>query len=529
MKLKYISLVLAVVMLLSLFPVVTASAAAKSAPVAVMSDSVDPTEATEPTTEAIEETTDATVETTEAPTEEPTETSTVDPTDNSTEAPTEASTEDPTEAPTEEPSEAPTEEPEITPEPVSNIRAGLFTTTSFTLKWDKSANATEYKIFRSVEDKSEAMPEYSEYKSVTENYINESGLKQASRYAYTVIAIRKTDSYETKSSPVSVTVMTKPEAVKNFKVAEKTTTTFKLTWKKNTAASNYLIYRSAEKKNGSFPKFSEIKKLAGSKQTFTDKKLTPGRIYKYKIVAVRSKGSLLTKSEKPGVKAMTKLAAPKKIVEKDATYSSIKIAWSKVKFADKYEIYRDKKLIKTVKTTQYTDKKLKDGTKYKYSVRAIRRYNKKNFSGEFARLVCETNVRVYSVAKGLKGTWVEISIAKQTLNLFVDSKFYLSTPVVTGTGYSGPLVTSKGYHKVLSKSSPARLAGSYGGSTWDVTVNYWLGFTGNGQGIHDSTWRSSYGGTIYVYNGSHGCVNTPLGAMATIYSKAYIGMPVIVY
>ena len=62
-------------------------------------------------------------------------------------------------------------------------------------------------------------------------------------------------------------------------------------------------------------------------------------------------------------------------------------------------------------------------------------------------------------------------------------------------------------------------------------VKYWLGFTYDGQGIHDSTWRPStdYGKQTYKGNGSHGCVNTPISAVGKMYSKAYIGMPIIVY
>ena len=30
-----------------------------------------------------------------------------------------------------------------------------------------------------------------------------------------------------------------------------------------------------------------------------------------------------------------------------------------------------------------------------------------------------------------------------------------------------------------------------------------------GIGLHDASWRSKFGGNIYVNNGSHGCVNIP--------------------
>ena len=53
-------------------------------------------------------------------------------------------------------------------------------------------------------------------------------------------------------------------------------------------------------------------------------------------------------------------------------------------------------------------------------------------------------------------------------------------------------------------------------------------FNGN-IGLHDATWRSSFGGGIYRSNGSHGCVNCPYGGAATIYKTIEKGTPIILY
>lgn len=50
----------------------------------------------------------------------------------------------------------------------------------------------------------------------------------------------------------------------------------------------------------------------------------------------------------------------------------------------------------------------------------------------------------------------------------------------------------------------------------------------NGVGLHDASWRSEFGGTIYKYSGSHGCVNLPYSAAKAIYAEAEIGTTVIV-
>ena len=61
------------------------------------------------------------------------------------------------------------------------------------------------------------------------------------------------------------------------------------------------------------------------------------------------------------------------------TKSSIRVQWKKIKGATKYVVYGNKcgksnhyKKLKTVKTTSYTQKKLKKGTYYKYLVVAIK-------------------------------------------------------------------------------------------------------------------------------------------------------------
>ena len=51
----------------------------------------------------------------------------------------------------------------------------------------------------------------------------------------------------------------------------------------------------------------------------------------------------------------------------------------------------------------------------------------------------------------------------------------------------------------------------------------------DGQGLHDADWRSSFGGNIYVTNGSHGCVNLPPQAAAAIYAEIDEGMAIILY
>ena len=84
--------------------------------------------------------------------------------------------------------------------------------------------------------------------------------------------------------------------------------------------------------------------------------------------------------------------------------------------------------------------------------------------------------------------------------------------------------TTVGIHKIIFKDTNRTLHGSYG----EAFVRYWMRFTNGGQGLHDAGWRNKFGQTIYVTNGSHGCVNLTRPTAKTIYENSYVGMFVIV-
>ncbi len=129
--------------------------------------------------------------------------------------------------------------------------------------------------------------------------------------------------------------------------------------------------------------------------------------------------------------------------------------------------------------------------------------------------------------KGVKNdvgdSYVEIDLEKQHLYLFIDGKLYLESDVVTGN-VSHKCATPPGIYGIDYKKTPAILRGD----DYESHVTYWMPFN-RGIGLHDATWRGRFGGNIYQYNGSHGCVNLPLKNAKEIYSVVKIGMPVILY
>ncbi|MCH5303253.1 MAG: L,D-transpeptidase family protein [Ruminococcus sp.] len=413
----------------------------------------------------------------------------------------------------------PATETKIIPSDVTCLKVSSIGTDSLVLSWKKSRNADLYTIYRAAELKNGKIGSYEKYKDVKETSFKDTNLDQARIYRYQVFAYRVTDEYVTQSKSALVSAMTKPKNISAVKIYDKKTSSMTVSWKKSVKADKYVIYRSAEKADGSFEKYEKIREIEkGKKLRFTDKKLKSGTIYKYKVAVKRVEGDLSAESSGTAQKGMTILSAPSDLKKLKASETAIKLGWNKVNHADKYEVFRDGKKIKTVKATTYTDRKLLSGASHKYTVIAIRKVGKNLKTGKS---------RSISASCKLPENRVEVSISKQMLYLYKNNKVVLKSPVVTGV--PDDRATSIGNHHIISKKSPAILRGSYGSSRWNTRVNYWLGFTYSGQGFHDSTWRSGgYGGNIYRSNGSHGCVNTPIDAMKKLYDKAYIGMLVIV-
>ena len=76
-----------------------------------------------------------------------------------------------------------------------------------------------------------------------------------------------------------------PAKPASVKAARASSSSIKLTWKKVSGASGYEVYR-ATKKTGTYSKVTTIKK--GSTVSYTNKKLTKGKTYYYKVRAYRT-------------------------------------------------------------------------------------------------------------------------------------------------------------------------------------------------------------------------------------------------
>ncbi len=122
---------------------------------------------------------------------------------------------------------------------------------------------------------------------------------------------------------------------------------------------------------------------------------------------------------------------------------------------------------------------------------------------------------------------VEVSISEQMVYCYLHNTLVWQSPCVSGR--LGGRETTLGAHKIYSKERDRYLQGDNGdGTKYKAFVKYWMPFH-NGEGLHDASWRSNFGGTIYKNSGSHGCVNLPPANAETLYNIVWVGMPVFVH
>ena len=120
-------------------------------------------------------------------------------------------------------------------------------------------------------------------------------------------------------------------------------------------------------------------------------------------------------------------------------------------------------------------------------------------------------------------TYVEINLTAQHLYFYKNGQLIVESDFVSGDISNGN-GTPVGAYPVTYTEKDATL----NGANYSSFVNYWMPYCGN-VGMHDASWRGSFGGTIYKRDGSHGCVNLPYSAAKTIFENIEKGYPVLVY
>lgn len=225
------------------------------------------------------------------------------------------------------------------------------------------------------------------------------------------------------------------------------------------------------------------------------------------------------------------------------------------KLADKYDTLGKDRVFKT----SFDDKEIimdgKYGTAFGYEMNqeetAKALYSALK-SGSATTVNAVFNKKGYTLVgdNDIGDSYIEVNLSEQKVIAYKNGKKIGEDDIVSGNEGAGH-GTCIGLYAIQGKQSPAVLRGEKKEVVKTVTkkkngkkvkvkkksmeyeyespVTFWMPFSG-GIGLHDAVqWRSSYGGSIYRYNGSHGCVNLPYDIASTLYENYEIGDPVIVY
>ncbi len=193
------------------------------------------------------------------------------------------------------------------------------------------------------------------------------------------------------------------------------------------------------------------------------------------------------------------------------------------KLAQKYDTYQKEISFHTTvgTTVQFTAYNYGWVMDQKKMVKQLKNAIKKGESFEKKPSFVQEGFGGYS--KSLGKNYIEIDITGQHIYCYRDGKLAMDTAVVTGCVSKG-MSTPTGIYTVYTKMRDHVMRGP----DYAQFVSFFMPFNG-GIGFHDANWRSSFGGSNYVYNGSHGCINMVHSAAEQLYGLVDVGIPVIVY
>ncbi len=319
------------------------------------------------------------------------------------------------------------------------VRWNIISAADFYIVYRKAGSAKKWEEIAVVEE-DEDLP-YVQY--------TDKKVKSGTKYTYTIKASDIYDEcspYNEKGWSKEFLSTPKISSISNYYGGPK------ISWKKVTGAAKYNVYRKT-KSSGNWTKIDST-----SSTSYIDSSAKADKKYYYAISAVDGKSeSCATKSSLDKIRKSVTYSA--ELIVANTTDTDIKVSWNKVSGAKKYEVYRKagsekkwKKLTTTSKTS-YTDKKVKNGTTYKYMVKAINSKSKTVSSSESTTIRCISAPKLSSVKSAKSGItfkWKKVSGA---------SGYYVYRK--TGSGDYEKIATVKGGSKVSYRDKKAKKGKTY--------------------------------------------------------------------
>ncbi len=246
--------------------------------------------------------------------------------------------------------------------------------TSVKLEWKAVDGASGYQVYRSA-SKDSGYEKVGQVKGKNTKTYEDKTLEAGKTYYYQVRAYK---SNSAKNGVASFSKAQKAWTIKQVVLSQITSDSknqVTLGWKKISKAEGYVIYRSS-KSNSGFEKIAAIS--SGATLTYTDKDVTSGNTYYYKIAATykikgsAGRGSYSNVAQVP----VLKQGGISSITLGDNNV--LNISWNSVDNASGYELagaISEKGSYTTLQTsgaTSFTHSNLTQGTTYYYKVRAYK-------------------------------------------------------------------------------------------------------------------------------------------------------------
>lgn len=241
--------------------------------------------------------------------------------------------------------------------------------TGITVSWNKISGATGYEVYRKNGSRYTRLTTIKSGNTVS--YTDKKANTNGTTYQYYVTALNA-NSKSFHISDASIVRLSAPSTT-----VANVSNGVKISWKKNSKASGYVVYRKSGK--GSYAKIATISK--NSTVSYVDKKAVNGTTYTYVVKAVKGN----TTSVSSSAKSLTFVSVPKISSASNSGSKTITVKWKKNTKATGYQIYyklgsSSKTItVKKASAVTYSIKKLTKGKTYEVKIRAYKTVSKTNY------------------------------------------------------------------------------------------------------------------------------------------------------
>ena len=140
----------------------------------------------------------------------------------------------------------------------------------------------------------------------------------------------------------------------------------------------------------------------------------------------------------------------------------------------------------------------------------------------FAKLKSASDRSPY-MKKRVPNIYVEVSKSVQHVWVYDKPKHIIMESDCV-TGRKGVHDTPSGIYYISQSAKDYTMKGD----DYTSFCKRFMRITNTGVALHDASWRYRFGGNIYKYNGSHGCINLPISFALKLSEKVKVGSTMVI-